>query len=224
MGDVTPPARRRDGVLVVVGMTREAGIVGARTRVAIGRKGLARALAERPAAILSFGICGALDPSLKVGDLVIGSAVNGVLADPEWAAQLAAALPAARIGSFAAGDAMVADASAKAALRERSGAMAVDMESHAVAQTGIHFAILRAVSDIADRSLPPAARVGLKANGRPDVAAVLKSLVADPSQLPALMRTARDAERAYRALGNALDLLGPGIGRPNLGEHLVDVA
>lgn len=224
MGDVKPPAVRRDGILVVVGMTREAGIVGARARVAIGRAGLARAFAECPAAILSFGICGALDPSLKVGDLVIGGAVNGVLADPEWTARLAAALPAARIGSFAAGDAMVADISAKAALRERSGAMAVDMESHAVAQTGIPFAVLRAVSDRADRSLPPAARVGLKADGRPDIAAVLKSLLADPSQMPALIRTAWDVETAYRALGNALDLLGSGIGRLDLGEHFVDVA
>ena len=205
-------------------MAREAGIVGARARVAIGRVGLARSFAERPAAILSFGICGALDPSLKVGDLVIGSAVNGVLADPEWTARLAAVLPTAHIGAMAAGDEMVADASAKAALRTRSGAVAADMESHAVAHAGVPFAVLRAVSDVADQSLPPAARVGLKADGRPDISAVLKSLLGNPRQLPALIRTARNAETSYRALGNALDLLGPGLGRLDLGEHFVDVA
>ena len=205
-------------------MAREARIVGSRARVVIGLGGLRDALVQsHPAAILSFGICGALDPGLKVGDLVIGSAVNGLQTDPEWTTRLAACLPAARVGGFAAGDEMVADASAKAALRVQSGAMAVDMESHVVAAVGIPFAILRVVSDLADQSLPPAARVGLKADGRPDISAVLKSLLADPGQARALIRTARDVETAYRALGNALDFLGPGIGRLNLGEHLVDV-
>ena len=223
MGDVTDSGRV--DVLIVVGMARETRVVGGLARVAVGRDGLAIALAEsRPAAILSFGICGALDPSLRVGDLVIGHAVNGLPSDPEWTARLAAALPAARLGAFAAADSMVAHASAKAAMRAQSGAITVDMESHAVAATGIAFAVLRAVSDTANETLPSAARVGLSADGGPDIPAVLKSLLADPRQLAALIRTARNAEAAYASLRNALDLLGPGIGRLDIGEHFIDVA
>ena len=212
------------GIMILVGMTREARIVGSRARVAVGRDGLARALAQgRPAAILSFGICGALDRDLEIGDLVIADTVNGLAADADWSARLAQALPTARIGPFAAGNSITADAAAKASLHRQTGAIAVDMESHFAAASGIPFAVLRAVSDTADQSLPPAARVGLKPDGRPDIPAVLRSLLADPRQLPALIRTARDVEIAYGALRYALDLAGSGFGRLDLGEHFIDV-
>lgn len=223
MGNVT---RRKEtaALLILVGMTREARIVGTRVRVVVGADAFVAAIErKRPAAILSFGICGALDPSLKVGDLVVASAVNGVATDVDWTARLAAALPAARVGPFAAGDTMAADRAAKAPLRRETGAIAVDMESHRAATSGIPFAVLRAVSDTADQSLPPAARVGLKRDGSPDIPAVLRSLLGSPRQLPALMRTARDVEIAYTALRHALDLAGPGFGRLNFSEHFVDV-
>ena len=210
MGNVIP-REETSALLILVGMTREARIVGTRARVAIGTAGLAEVIKnDPPAAILSFGICGALDSDLKVGDLVIADTVNGLPADADWTARLAKAFSAARIGPFSAGDTMVADAAAKMSVHQRTGAIAVDMESHLAAASGIPFAVLRAVSDTADQSLPPAARAGLKPDGRPDIAAVVKSLLGDPRQLPALIRTARDVETAYRALGNALDLAGPG--------------
>ena len=212
-------------LLVLVGMTREARIVGKRGRVVVGAAAFAAAIGhERPAGILSFGICGALDPDLEIGDLLIANSVNGTATDADWTARLANALPAARIGPFAASDTMAADRETKASLRRETGAIAVDMESHLAAASGIPFAVLRAVSDAADHSLPPAARVGLRNDGSPDIAAVLRSLIGDPRQLPALIRTARDVQTAYRALGHALDLAGPGFGRLDFGEHFVDVA
>ena len=39
----------------------------------------------------------------------------------------------------------------------------------------------------------------------------------DPSQLPALIRVGREAETAFHALRRGRDLLGPGIGRLDLG-------
>ena len=205
-------------------MAREARIIGGRAQVAVGRGGLERVLAEgRPSAILSLGICGALDPGLKVGDLVIASTVNDVPTDAEWTSRLSRALPFARVGAVFAGSGMIADSSAKSTLHGQTGAIAVDMESQAAASSGIPFAVLRAVSDTAGQGLPKAARVGLKSDGNPDIAAVLRSLLADPRQLPDLIRLAHHAEMAYRALGNALDLLGPGVGRLDLGEHFVDV-
>ncbi|MGI8839333.1 MAG: hypothetical protein ACR2F8_00875 [Caulobacteraceae bacterium] len=217
LGDV-----RSETLLVLVGMGREARIVGG--GAAIGAIGLAAGLARRPAGIVSFGLAGGLDPALKAGDLVVGTAVNGVAADAAWTARLTAALPGARLGAFASGEAMIATPEAKAALFDQTGAVAADMESHLIARAGIPFAILRAVSDPAGRALPRAALVGLKANGEVDIGAVLKALAADPRQLAALLRTAREAGAAFRSLRDARHLLGPWLGCPYLVQHRLDMA
>jgi hypothetical protein len=184
------------GLLVVVGMAREARIVGDAQTV-IGGRGLDAIRAKQPSAILSFGLCGGLDPALGVGDLVLG---NG---DPAWTSDLAAALPTKR-ASFASGPEIIASAAAKAALRERTGAGAADMESHlaseAAAQLGVPFAILRAVSDAAEDDLPVSAHAGFSPDGSTNVGAVLAALARRPWELPALIRTARSAGKALAAL------------------------
>ena len=134
------------------------------------------------------------------------------------------------LGPIAAGDVMVVDAAAKAALHARTGALAVDMESHVAAHfaanRGLPFAALRVISDGADRALPRAAQAGMKKDGGIDVLAVLKALARDPRQLAALIRTGLEAEVAFRqlALLNRHDLLGRlGVGDADLGELALDV-
>jgi adenosylhomocysteine nucleosidase len=184
------------GLLVVVGMASEARIArGAKT--IIGGRSVDAVLAARPSAILSFGLCGGLDPELRIGDLVLG---NG---DPAWTADLAAVLPAKRV-SFASGPEIIASAANKAALRSRTGAGAADMESHvaseAAAQLRVPFAVLRAVSDSADDDLPVSAQAGFSPDGTTNIAAVLAALAKRPWELPALIRTARNAGKALAAL------------------------
>ncbi|MEO8927183.1 MAG: hypothetical protein ABI306_08470 [Caulobacteraceae bacterium] len=216
-------------LIVVVGMVREARIVaggGAKVIVGGGRAGrlavdLDGALAGGAAGVVSFGLCGGLDPSLKAGDLLVDCD------DPAWRNRLLSALPKARAGRVVGGDAMVAGVEGKAALRERSGADGVDMESHIVTdlarRRAIPLAILRAISDPADRALPSAAQSGLKANGEGDIGAVLRALAARPWELPALIRTAREAGVAFAALRDARHLLGPRLGCPYFVQHLVDM-
>lgn len=204
-------------VLAVVGMVREAQIIaGEGVSAVIGagnsaelEEWLELALERLPVlGLISFGVCGALDARLKPGDLLIGaSVVSGDqrwIADTDWTIRLAQALPFAILVKITAGDVMVGSVAAKRALYEQTGAVAVDMESHIVARTAqrhaLPFAVVRAVSDAADHALPPAALAGLGPDGRPNIAAVLRSLVAQPGQLPALLRTARDAEAAFRTL------------------------
>ncbi len=101
-------------------------------------------------------------------------------------------------------DEMAADVATKLRLREATGAMAVDMESHIVAEAaarhGLPFAVARAISDASDRALPRAAQAGMAPDGRMDVMAVLKALAARPWELPALIRTGIEAEAGFRAL------------------------
>jgi adenosylhomocysteine nucleosidase len=222
------PIAERGDVLAVVGMTREAKILtGASVVIGGGDlEGLTGRLEEELrggiAGVVSFGLCGALDPALRVGDLVIGESVADAggcyVADADWAARIAALLPDARLGRFARAERPVASAAEKAALRQSTGAIAVDLESFPVGKLarwfGVPFAVIRAVSDAADRTLPPAAQVGLGVDGRPAIGPVFASLKSNPWQIGALIRTALEAEDGFHALERARQLLGPRLAGP----------
>lgn len=216
----------RSDVLAVVGMTREAKIlgdipllVGGGDAATLSRK-LEAILSHGCGGVISFGLCGALDPALKVGDLLVASAVadteNAYDTDPAWAGRLCAAVPGAILASFTTADRPVASVADKAELRRRTGAGAVDLESYLVGRLarwfGVPFAVLRAVSDAAGRALPHAAQVGLGPDGRPAIGKVFASLGSNPWQFGALIRTALEAEDGFHALERARNLLGPSLG------------
>ena len=102
------------------------------------------------------------------------------------------------------------------------------MESHIAARVAarhnLPFAILRTISDSADHALPPAALVGMKPDGGVALGAILASLARNPAQLPALIRTGREAGAAFSALRRALGALEAlGIGGLDLREFTLDV-
>ncbi|WP_426954601.1 hopanoid-associated phosphorylase [Muricoccus radiodurans] len=216
-------------IVAVTGLQREARIVAAPgIRVVIGGGDATRLAAELDRAmegargVVSIGIAGALGPGWRPGDWAVARAVldggEAFPADPAWAARLLSGLPGARAALFLGSDAMVAEAAAKAALHRDTGAEAVDMESHVAARVarrhGLPFVAARVISDAADRTLPPAARVGMRPDGGMDLGAVLRSLLSDPRQIPALIRTGWEAERGFRALLRGHHRLGPGLAAP----------
>jgi hopanoid-associated phosphorylase len=204
--------------LVVVGLRREARIVDAPgMRILIGggqsqqlAQALGAAVAEGATSMVSFGLCGGLAPGLSAGDLVVDSS------DPDWLAEIRAALPRSRAGRVIGLDAVVASVGEKARLRRGTGADAVDMESHLVVDAArraqVRYAIIRAVSDPADRALPRAAIVGMRPDGGVDVAAVVAALARRPWELASLLRIAGDAGRAFKSLSEARTRLGPALG------------
>lgn len=158
---------------------------------------------------LSVGLGAGLDPRLASGALLVGSHVvapDGTRhpTDERWAARLLGALPGARLVDLSGVDEPVSTVRAKARQRERDGTVALDMESHHVARlarlTGQPFAVLRAVADPAGSALPGPALAGWTGTGRPDLGAVLRALAREPWQLPALIRTGREAAAGLRAL------------------------
>jgi adenosylhomocysteine nucleosidase len=80
------------------------------------------------------------------------------------------------------------------------------------------------VCDPADRALPAAIAKALKPNGEPDVLAVLGALARRSAKVGGLVRLARDSSAAFASLGRCRALLGFGLGVPELGELLRDVA
>jgi adenosylhomocysteine nucleosidase len=165
-----------------------------------------------PSGLISFGIAGGLAPGLAPGTLVLAGAV--VAADgtrhpveAAWRARVGERLDAVE-GDIFGGPAIVAAATAKAALHTRTGAVAVDLESAVVAEaasrTGLPFLVIRAIADPAERDLPAAARIRLKPDGRPDLRAIAVSVLLKPGQIPALIQLAGDTRSALRALSRAV--------------------
>jgi hopanoid-associated phosphorylase len=172
--------------------------------------------------ILSFGCAGGLDPRLRPGDCVVATAVRAASgafdADPAWTRSLIGRLPHASLGVVAGLDAPLAGHDAKARLWRDSGALAVDMESHAAAgaarRHGLPFAALRVVLDPAWRSLPHAAVAAMREDGGTDVAALLRALARAPGDIGPLVGLALEAWRARRALRRVRAQLGTAIAPP----------
>lgn len=187
------------------------------------------AVAGDATGVVSFGIAGSLSPLLKAGDVVVGHyVVSGnehYVCDEAWSKRLLTHLPGAHSVIVAGVDQIASNISMKRALIEAAGAHIVDMESHIAArfarERNLPFAVLRTISDGHDRALPPAALVPLKADGRPRLAAVLKSLMGDLQQLPELLQTGRESGKAFRSLARTRRILGPGLAFPvSLGTDL----
>ncbi len=176
-------------------------------------------LAPRASAVLSFGVAGGLAPDLVAGNLLVADALatpdgRVIPTDADWAAALATRLGAQR-AIFAAVDAPLADIAGKAKLHRSTGAATVDMETHIAARAavahGLRLAAIRVVTDAASRSLPHVATVGMRSDGKVDGAAIARSLLRDPRQIPALIRTGLDARKAFAALLRCRETLGPGF-------------
>ncbi|MBT3360149.1 MAG: hypothetical protein HN403_11040 [Rhodospirillales bacterium] len=111
--------------------------------------------------LVSFGLAGGLDPGLRCGDLVLPESViysdTVWPVDAEWRKRLLGQLsPKIRAvgGAIAGSSALVTSPEEKAALRKDTGAMAVDMESHAIAGANLPFIAVRVIADPYDKAVP----------------------------------------------------------------------
>ena len=162
--------------------------------------------------VISFGVAGGLDPSLKSGDIVVATEV--LAGDTRWLADLAFkedmiagfGLGRRRIvrGRLAGAEQVVSARHHKEALHLETGAAAVDMESHIAAEYAatarLPFAAIRVVSDPAHRALPSVAMAAIKPNGDIDLRKVLRSVARNPRTLRDLVTTGIDFNRALRSL------------------------
>ena len=207
-------------VLIVTGLIQEARIASGPGMTVICSSSDPRQLRALltvfdPATIkgvISFGVAGGLDPTLKSGDVVVATEV--LAGDARWLAGLSLnddliasmGLGRRRIvrGRLAGAEQVVAARHLKEALHLETGAAAVDMESHIAAdysaKSGLPFAALRVVSDPAHRALPSLAMAAIKPNGDIDFRKILHSVVRNPLTLRDLVSTGIDFNRALRSL------------------------
>ena len=235
--------------VAVTGLAFEARIVaGPGVTVVCGggqiqfRRSLEAAIRKGCHGVLSFGIAGGLAPHLKPGACVVARniiAENARYAsDIGWSRSLIetmerrasrfAALRDVSFGDIVGSDVLVACTHEKRRLHEKTGAVAIDMESHVAARIAVEhrvpFAAFRVITDPSNRALPPAALVATSIDGGVDFQAIVGSLIRHPKQVPTLLRLALDSWAARRSLIPSRRLLGPNLGLPDLRHHLLDVA
>jgi adenosylhomocysteine nucleosidase len=225
------------GIVVVTSLALEARIARGRGVTVICSQGsrlaaaIESAVEDGASGIISFGISGGLAPDLAAGQCIVAAAVRTgqeiFPTDRAWTRSLLERLPGAVHADIVGMDAPVADPLEKRRLHAQTGAAAVDTESHIAARIAaahqVPFVACRAIIDAADKRLPAAALVGLRPDGTADVVAVFRSVVRQPSQLPALVRTALDARIASAALRHHRRRLGAGLGFPHFSNAVPDI-
>jgi adenosylhomocysteine nucleosidase len=118
-------------------------------------------------------------------------------------------------------DRVATTAADKRSLAAAFGAIALDMESAAVAavarEHGVPFLAVRAIADPEDFALPAAVLKATDARGIVRRSVLLGHLLLHPSELSSLLRLASHFRAALGALRHAADALGPDM---LLGEAL----
>jgi adenosylhomocysteine nucleosidase len=169
-------------------------------------------------AIISVGVCGGLAPAARIGQAFIYDSIYTPACiygcDPAWRQRLFAVTKYYERLCYSSGQFNTANNPVqRAQLYHSTGCWIIDDESYAVAQFAskrkIAFIGLRTVSDGATDTLPPAVVNALNPDGSTNLWNVLASVVAEPSQIPALIQTALNAKRSYDELATACIAVGP---------------
>lgn len=191
------------------------------TRVGVGPENASSAsrwlISKGVTGLAGIGFAGGLFPGLKAGDLVIAKAVsylnhnhtsgpwkaNAVHVNAFLSALIAEGI-FAHCGHIVTSPQAVLTAKSKTKLFHQTQALAVDMESAAIAQNAakadIACIILRAICDPADYNVPQALYACLDKNGKIQWATLMMNLVRKPSLVKKLHRMARQFAAARAAL------------------------
>jgi nucleoside phosphorylase len=161
-------------------------------------------VAPKSSAICSIGFCGALDETLRIGDVFVATEVRGIAsseASNSWPA-LQPHSPEAHTGAVASIDHIAQTAAEKSNLRA-SGASVVEMEASGVARASedldLPFYCIRAVSDLAREDFATDFNAALGPDGTFSVVSLIKQL-----QFGELLRLQQRTALASKKLGDFL--------------------
>jgi adenosylhomocysteine nucleosidase len=150
--------------------------------------------------VVNAGVCGALDPGLSPGDIIIASSVNGTaVAQPR-------STPTAVKGPLLTVDGIVATADQKRQLYSDTGAIAVDMEAAGILSqvSATRFCCVKVVLDTAAESFALDLDAAL-VNGRFSRTRILAQAARRPREVvPELLHLKRRRDHAAKALGEFL--------------------
>lgn len=158
----------------------------------------------KPDIVVSTGFCGALERSMEVAEVVVGTRVQSALGS--WPAEPVCCEMPHRTGIVSSIDRVAATSAEKRELR-RSGASVVEMEAAGVAQRaeslGIRFQCVRVVTDLADETMANDFNSALRPDGHFATMHILLGALRQPTiRFPELLRLRSRCLRAARGLGD----------------------
>ncbi len=156
---------------------------------------------HKPRFVLTCGFAGALDPKLKVGDVLFDEDSGLGFSEP---LRSSGALP----GTFHCAERVAVKASEKAALRQTTRADAVEMESSIIRaicrERGIPSATIRVISDAAHEDLPLDFNALMDSDQTISLPKMVAALLKSPGKIPRLMELQRNTSFAARQLSKVL--------------------
>ncbi len=173
----------------------------------IGRQAAQAAIAAslnsyNPTAVVSAGFAGGLNPKLSRGTVLLE-------ADPGFPLYQQLLRAGAKPGQFYCAERVALTAAEKAELRARTGADALEMESHWLHQyckrRSVPCATVRVILDTADQDLPVDFNLLSGTDGQISHGKLALALAKSPKSIPALIRLGREAREAARMLGQVLE-------------------
>lgn len=165
--------------------------------------------AHSPSWVISAGFSGALQPSLKVGEIVIADVIADTHGNELTLTGHFPEQDGLHTGRVITADDLVRTVDEKAELGRRLGGLAVDMESLAVAQvcaeTGTRFLCIRVISDDMSSDLPPEVLTVLGSTGSQRMGAALGAIWKRPSSVKELWHLRESALQCADRLAKFLD-------------------
>lgn len=164
-----------------------------RARAALVGLGAANGLPDGP--LVSFGLAGGIADDVACGDVIDADRVVDATGAVLWQGA-PVGVPGARVGTLLAVDAVVDDPAERRRLHTLTGALAVDMESGAIARAGRLVGCVRVVSDTPARPLD-GLEGAVRDSGELDPLGLLRAFLRSPA---GFVRAAGDGRRALRSL------------------------
>lgn len=191
-----------------------------------GRLAAETLIKDGATSLLTWGSAGGLHPILSPGSLIIPEKVLlpnkiGFAVDVAWHRRLFTYLSEhfkLHTGPLFQSPTILTSPLEKGKLFRQYGAIAVDMESAAVAdvarQAQVPFVAIRAVSDPADMIIPASALAATDEHGRLRLLRLLKSLARHPEEFPLLFRLGRNFYAAMNTLASVRRITGKKLMAP----------
>jgi adenosylhomocysteine nucleosidase len=172
-------------------------VAGVGLRAAHADRALAILSQHRPQLLVLAGLAGALDPDLRIGDIIIDSPLPHLKIPP-----------GARAARIHQATKLLATPDAKRQLFQSTGCAAVEMEAAAlaplIASAGVPLLHVRAISDTATDSVDEDCLSLVDTDGRPKLSRAAGLILRRPSALPQLLRLQRDSSLALQRLGQTM--------------------
>ncbi len=170
-------------------------------------------------ALISWGVAGAIDKSVNAGDVILASSIineeNRYSISEDWLSRISEHFipsePNIFNGDIASSKEICASITDKQHLLQKTKALAVDMESAAIAEiataNNLDLLVIRTISDDADTAIPEAILKHTNNLGQPRIFNFMLSCIMKPNQIREISSLASGYKKGLSSLSEIAEVL-----------------